>query len=174
MSADPNFIQKLEAQAETFFEHMKEQIEEATHDAAPSSTEPVPNAPAVAGESATAPAIASEVPNADAPTQPAGDAMPAAGEDPNAAVSVAAESPVESSPSATTAPSGAGELQTAASTPAEVPQALTFEQMVEARFLKLEAAVMQLPASMHAVMSDGSKEPEDFAKAVMAHVFAHI
>lgn len=40
--------------------------------------------------------------------------------------------------------------------------------------MKLEAAFMQLPASIHAVMSEGSLAPEEFGKAVITHVLTHI
>src|SRR5215469_4808547 len=122
MSADPNFIQNLEAQAETFFEHMKEQIHDAVHEAEapnePAADAAQTSAPEV---SATAPAVAStgeeaflSQPETTAKAEEAGH-----GEDPNVAASAAVEQSPSGSPSATNAPSDAGESQTVANTPAE-------------------------------------------------------
>lgn len=171
MSDVPGFLHDMEQKAEKFFHNMEAEVKAVVHpDAAPSSTAPaaeVGNAPAAAEASATAPATA-EVPNA-APTPPAGDAMPVAGDLPNA-VSAAAVPTVEAV-SVSNADGANTTLPSAENSDAE-PK--TFEQRVEERFLKLEAAIMQLPASIHAVMSNGSMEAEDFGAAVVKHVLTHI
>ena len=162
---NPGFLQDLEKKADAFFEHIKEEVNHVIHpdtdpvaaaaaQIAAQGAEPHPN-DASATESATVPAIAeAEVGG------------------PNAA-SAAVEHTTEpaSAPSAAGSATGSPSVENSA---AEPSAPLTFEQMVEARFLKLEAAFVQLPKSIHAVTSAGSLETEDFGKAVLAHVFAHI
>lgn len=91
-----------------------------------------------------------------------------AGDGPNAAGDAA--------PTATGAvpalPAGAadGTSGTGESLPADV----SFEQRVEARFLKLERALLQLPHSIRTVMDEGSHEVEEFTQRVLSHLFNRI
>lgn len=49
---------------------------------------------------------------------------------------------------------------------------LNFEQMVEQRFLKLEAALMGLPAAIHKTQSEGSHDSsEAYGARVLQHLF---
>lgn len=49
---------------------------------------------------------------------------------------------------------------------------LEFEQLVEQRFLKLEAALMGLPAAIHKTQSEGSHDSsEAYGARVLQHLF---
>jgi hypothetical protein len=94
--------------------------------------------------------------------------------DPNAASVVAA--------SATASASAESAVGGATSSPSEgsssaggEAQPKTFEQLVEERFLKLEAALMGLPAAIHKTQSEGSHaSPEEYGSRVLLHLFQSI
>ncbi|MCA8026416.1 hypothetical protein [Burkholderia cepacia] len=86
--------------------------------------------------------------------------------------SAAAASSIADSASATVASTDATSSPSGANSPAESPVPLTFEQRVEQRFLQIEHYLLKLPAAIHAVLSAGSLEPEEFSKQVIARLFA--
>jgi hypothetical protein len=78
-----------------------------------------------------------------------------------------ASSPVESG-YATPVSTDAGSSQLAESSPAEP---LTFEQLVEQRFLQLEAFIVKLPYSIAHAFHQGSGSVEELAQRAIAHLF---
>ncbi|MBU9261976.1 hypothetical protein [Burkholderia multivorans] len=79
----------------------------------------------------------------------------------------AESSPVESA-SATPVSTDAGSSQAAASSVAEP---LTFEQMVEQRFMQVEAFIVKLPYSIAHAFHQGSGSVEELAQRAIAHLF---
>ncbi|UEP23112.1 hypothetical protein LL999_22980 [Burkholderia ambifaria] len=127
--------------------------------AAPSSTEPLQaiSVGLTAEQAATQAAMAASLTNSQEPV-----------EDPNVGVlAVAALSPVESG-SVTLASTDGGSSQPVASSPAET---LTFEQMVEQRFLQVEAFIVKLPYSIAHALHQGSGSVEELAQRAIAHLF---
>jgi len=52
------------------------------------------------------------------------------------------------------------------------PIKVTFEQLVEQRFLALERAIARMPHAIHTAMSEGSHaSAEEFASRVLHHIF---
>lgn len=93
-----------------------------------------------------------------------------AAEDPNAvATSVEQPSTEDISSSALSVSELAGTLPIGANSEAD---GMSFEQRVEARFLAVEHALINLPHSIKHVMEQGSTNAETFAKKVLTHLFS--
>lgn len=89
------------------------------------------------------------------------------GEVPAAASNADAASHVESG-SATPVSTDAGSSPFAESSPAE---SMTFKQLVEQRFLQLEAFIVKLPYSIAHAFHQGSGSVEELAQRAIAHLF---
>lgn len=123
---------------------MSEELNQQAVDAAPASTEPVQ----VVQDPVTITVATAEDPNVGASA-------------------AAASSPVESA-SAIPASIDAGSSQAVVSSPAEP---LTFEQMVEQRFLVLEGYLVRLPHSIAYAFHQGSASAEEMAQRAIKHLF---
>lgn len=88
--------------------------------------------------------------------------------DPNGAASNAdGASPVAPMACADAAPSTAGTLLSTANS---TDEPLTFEQLVEKRFLEVEQFLLKLPRSMMHALSEGSGTPDEVAQRATAHL----
>lgn len=91
-------------------------------------------------------------------------------EDPNAAAPSAEQPSTEdTSSSALSVSELAGTLPIGANSEAD---GMSFEQRVEARFLAVEHALINLPHSIKHVMEQGSTDADTFAKKVLTHLFS--
>lgn len=133
----------------------------------PSSTEPIrvevtdPNAASAAGVNATDPGSVAAAAGAATSSLSAGN-LPAE------TIKLTAEESARFESVMADAPHPNEALQQAMSNAR--PQ--TFEQMVEQRFMKLEAALMNLPAAIYKTQSEGSHDShESFGARVLHHLF---
>jgi len=91
--------------------------------------------------------------------------------DPNVALA-AAESATGQDSAGAAAGADTSSLKSESSSAAGEPAELTFEQLVEQRFVKLEAALMGLPSAIHQALSEGSHSThESFCARVLQHLF---
>jgi hypothetical protein len=89
--------------------------------------------------------------------------------DPNAASAAASDASAQGSPE--NAVGGATSSLKSGSSSAD-GEPLAFEQLIEQRFMKLEAALMGLPAAIHKTQSEGSHDThESFGARVLQNLF---